>query len=146
MLIGKQAPDFALDLLDGGHFKLSEYKGKVVILDFWASWCGPCMQAMPITEKVAEEFKDRGIKLIAVNMQEDKASASGALERLKIHPAVALDIDGAAAERYQVSAIPQIVIIDTELTVSDLMIGASPTFENQLRAAVQKALAPKKPK
>ncbi|HEX5471587.1 MAG TPA: TlpA disulfide reductase family protein, partial [Lacipirellulaceae bacterium] len=146
ILIGKQAPDFALDLLDGGHFKLSEQKGKVIILDFWASWCGPCMQAMPITEKVAEEFKDRGVKLVAVNMQEDKTSASGALDRLKIHPAVALDVDGAAAERYQVSAIPQIVVIDTESNVSDLMIGISPTFEDQLRTSIQKALAPKKPK
>ncbi|HVT28390.1 MAG TPA: TlpA disulfide reductase family protein [Lacipirellulaceae bacterium] len=146
MLIGKPAPDFTLDLLDGGHFKLSEKKGKVVILDFWASWCGPCMQAMPITEKVAEEFKNRGVKLVAVNMQEDKASVSGALDRLKINPAVALDIDGAAAEHYQVSAIPQIVVIDSESKVADLLIGIGPSFEDQLRTAVQKALAPKKDK
>src|SRR5262249_10443557 len=114
-LVAKLAPDFQLSLLNGDHFQLSEHKGSVVVLDFWASWCGSCMESMPVTDRVVAEFKDSNVQLVAVNMQEDKTAISGALERLKIEPAVAMDVDGAAAERYQVSAIPQVVVIDAEL-------------------------------
>ena len=69
-LVGKPAPDFALDLLGGKKFRLAEAKGKVVVLDFWATWCGPCLQAMPQVEKVAGEFRDQGVQLVAVNLQE----------------------------------------------------------------------------
>ena len=134
LLLGKPAPDFQLALLGGGNFKLSEQKGTVVVLDFWASWCGPCMQAMPQTDEVVEEFKDRNVKLIAVNMQEDQTAIQGALERLNIHPAVAMDIDGAAAERYQVSAIPQVVVIDVEANVAEVLIGANSGFPDHLRS------------
>jgi len=142
-LISKAAPDFQLDLLSGGHFKLSEHKGTVVVLDFWASWCGPCMQSMPVTDAVVSEFKDSKVQLIAVNMQEDKSAINGALERLKIQPTVALDVDGAAAERYQVSAIPQVVVIDAESNVAEVLIGANPGFADQLRETIKKALLPK---
>lgn len=143
-LVGKPAPDFQLDLATGGKFKLSEQKGKVVILDFWASWCGPCMQSLPEVEKLAAEFKDRGVRLVAVNMQEDKASVAAAMERLKIKPDVALDIDGAASERYEVSAIPQTVVIDADSKVAALFIGGGPDTFEQLRATLQKAVDQKK--
>jgi thiol-disulfide isomerase/thioredoxin len=143
-LVGKPAPDFQLDLAAGGKFKISEQKGKIVILDFWASWCGPCMQSLPEVEKLAAEFKDRGVRLVAVNMQEDKATAAAAMERLKIQPEVALDVDGAASERYEVSAIPQTVVIDTESKVAALFIGGGPDTFEQLRATLQKAVEQKK--
>jgi len=141
-LISKPAPDFQLELLDGKAFKLSEHKGHIVVLDFWASWCGPCMQAMPQVDEVLKEFAEKGVELVAVNMQEDSAAITGALERLKISPAVALDIDGAVAERYQVSAIPQTVVVDAEGNVAELFIGANPGFANQLRTTIQGLLSP----
>ena len=144
-LVGKPAPDVSLDLLDGGKFKLAEHRGHVVVLDFWASWCGPCMQAMPQVDAVAGEFADRGVELFAVNLQEDRTAAAGALERLKIHPAVALDVDGAAAEHYEVTAIPQTVVIDAKGNVAQLFVGGGPNFPEQLRAAIEKALTPATP-
>jgi thiol-disulfide isomerase/thioredoxin len=146
ILIGKAAPDFQLDLLDGKHFKLSEHKGKVIVLDFWASWCGFCMQSMPDVHKLMAEFKGRDVEYITVNAQEDQATVKSALERLKIEPTTVLDIDGAAGEKYQATSLPQIVVIDTEMKVSDLIIGANPDLVEQLRAAIQKALEPKKAK
>ena len=139
-LVGKKAPDVRLELLEGKRFDLAAQKGHVVVLDFWASWCGPCMQAMPQVDAIVEEFSDRGVKLVAVNMQEDRAAASSALERLKIHPSVALDIDGAAAEHYQVTAIPQTVVIDAEGNVAQLFIGSGLEFPAQLRSAIESVL------
>jgi thiol-disulfide isomerase/thioredoxin len=144
-LVGKKAPDFHLDLLEGGKFNVAAEKGHVVVLDFWASWCGPCMQAMPQVDAVVEEFASRGVTLVAVNMQEDRAAASSALERLKIHPAVALDVDGATAEHYQVTAIPQTVVIDAAGNVAQVFIGGGLDFPTQLRAAIENAMAPSTP-
>lgn len=144
-LIGKPAPDFRLDLLEGGQFALGEQKGHVVVLDFWASWCGPCMQAMPQVDAVVAEFAEQGVELVAVNMLEDRTAASGALERLKINPAVALDVDGAAAEHYQVTAIPQTVVIDSAGNVAQLFIGTGSDFPDQLRTAIQDLLKPPAP-
>ena len=132
-------------MLDGKRFKLSEQKGKVIVLDFWASWCGFCMQSMPEVHKLMEEFKGRDVKYITVNAQEDQATIKSALERLKIEPTTVLDIDGAAGERYQATSLPQIVVIDTEMKVADLIIGANPDLIDQLRASIQKSLDPKKP-
>jgi thiol-disulfide isomerase/thioredoxin len=144
-LVGKKAPDIRLELLEGKRFDLAEHKGHVLVLDFWASWCGPCMQAMPQVDSVVNEFSSRGVKLVAVNMQEDRAAASSALDRLKVHPAVALDTDGAAAEHYQVTAIPETVVIDAEGNIAKILIGSNPEFSAQLRSAIEQALLPPNP-
>jgi hypothetical protein len=80
-LVGKPAPDFELEVLGGSKFRLAQSKGKVIILDFWATWCGPCLQAMPQVEKVAGEFRDRGVELLAVNLQEEPKQITSMLER-----------------------------------------------------------------
>ena len=110
-MVGKPAPDFELELLGGTKFHLADNKGKVVILDFWATWCGPCLQAMPQVERVAKEFRDQGVALIAVNLQEEPNQIKSMLERHKLQPTVALDRDGVVAEKYAANAIPQTVII-----------------------------------
>jgi thiol-disulfide isomerase/thioredoxin len=139
--IGKPAPDFSLDLLEGGEFQLSEQKGHIVVLDFWASWCGPCMQSLPQVDAVVAEFAEKGVKLVAVNMQEDRTAITSALERLEIKPAVALDIDGAAAGHYQVTAIPHTVVIDANGKIARLFIGSSPESAAQLRAVLEELVA-----
>jgi thiol-disulfide isomerase/thioredoxin len=145
VLIGKPAPEVRLDLLDGGKFKLSEEKGHIVVLDFWATWCAPCMQSMPELIEVTQEFKDQKVKYVAVNMQEDRATISATLERAKLSPIVALDIDGAAAERYEVSAVPQVVIIGADGNVARMFIGVDPNFAEQLRQAINQLLNPATP-
>ncbi|HEY2759256.1 MAG TPA: TlpA disulfide reductase family protein, partial [Pirellulales bacterium] len=139
-LVGKPAPDFELNLLDGGKFRVSQNKGKVLVLDFFATWCGPCVGAMPQVEAAIDELKDRGVKLVAVNMQEDSKTIQGLLERLNLKPTVALDRDGVAAEKYSVTAIPQTVIIGADGNVARLFIGGGPEFADQLRQALKETL------
>jgi thiol-disulfide isomerase/thioredoxin len=136
-LVGKPAPDFELVLLDGKTFHLADAKGKVVVLDFWATWCGPCVQTMPQVERVAQEFQDKGVLLVAVNLQETPKEISAMLERHKLKMAVALDSDGVVADRYNATAIPQTVIINRDGTVSRLYVGGGPRFDEQLREALQ---------
>ena len=144
-LVGKPAPDFTLDLLDGEKFHLADAKGTVVILDFWATWCGPCLQAMPQVEAVAEEFKARGVKLVAVNLEEGPKTIQSMMERHKLKMTVALDRDGAAAMKYQANAIPQTVIIDKEGNVARLYVGGGPKLGDSLREALEEVITGKKP-
>ena len=144
-LVGKPAPDFDLKLLDGGRFRLSQHKGHVVVLDFWATWCGPCVNAMPQVDKAIEELKDQNVELVAVNMQEDPKTIHTLLDRLELKPTVALDSDGKTAEKYSVTAIPQTVIIDPDGNIARLFIGGGPTFGEQLSASLKDVLGKNAP-
>ena len=94
------------------------------------------MQAMPEVESVVDEYADRGVKLFAVNLQEDAAAAESAVERLKFGGTVVLDTDGALAEHYQVTAIPQTVVINADGIVEQLFVGAGPNLPDELRATL----------
>ncbi len=141
-LVGKQAPDFQLDMLDGTKFVLAENRANVLVLDFWASWCGPCRQAMPQVDKVAREFADQGVKLVAVNLAETPDQVRAALAQLQLDMPVALDRQGRVAEQYGASAIPQTVIISRDGVVQRLFVGAGNHFDEQLRAALRAVLTP----
>jgi hypothetical protein len=98
------------------------------------------MQSMPEIDAVVEEFKDQNVKYVAVNMQEDRATISAALERAKLNPTVALDIDGAASEHYEVNAVPQIVIVDADGKVARMFIGVDLNFAQHLREALSEVV------
>jgi peroxiredoxin len=138
-LVGKPAPDFHLELLgaNGKKYRLSESKGRVVVLDFWATWCGPCIQSMPQVEKVVAEFEAQGVQLIGINLEEPAKTVAAMLERHKLHLTVALDQDGVAAAKYQATAIPQTVIVDREGNVARLFVGGGPHLAEQIREALR---------
>ena len=137
-LVGQPAPDFTLDMLEGKPFHLAASRGKeVVVLDFWATWCGPCMQSMPAVEGVAGEFKDKGVRLVAVNLQEAPAAIKAVLQRQKLSVDVALDRDGGVADKYGATAIPQTVIIGRDGKVARLFVGGGPELAANLRAALE---------
>lgn len=144
VLVGEPAPPVELELLDGGKLDLASYKGKnIVILDFWATWCGPCVQAMPIIEKVAEKFKDKGVVLFAVNLEEEPDEIRTFLEEAKLNVPVALDTNGAVAAAYKTEVVPQTVLVGTDGTVQVVKLGATPDLEESLTGELEALLAGK---
>ena len=144
-LLAKPAPSFKLELLDGGEFDLSQQKDKnIVILDFWATWCGPCRRVMPIMEEIANEYKDKGVILIAVNLRESPQTIRSFLKEQGLHPIVALDKDGTVGTVYKAQAIPQTVIIGKEGIVQAVHVGALPNLKEILKKELNDLLAGKK--
>jgi thiol-disulfide isomerase/thioredoxin len=136
-LRGQPGYAFKLDLLDGQPFRLADHKGRFVVLDFWATWCGPCMQTMPLIDEVVRDFTGEGVELVAVNMEEQPEQIKSILERHKLKLTVALDRDGVVAARYAVTAIPQTVVIDREGKVSRLFVGGGKNTAEALRKALE---------
>ena len=140
-LEGKPAIDFTLKKLDGSNFTLSELKGKkVVILDFWATWCPPCQRSMPILEKVMEGYKDKDVLLIAVNEQETPKAINAFLEKKGLHPTVVLDEKGDVGTKYQANAIPQFVIIGKDGVIKKVFPGVPPSFESTFQKIIDAEL------
>lgn len=140
-LVNGPAPDFGLKTLSGEGFRLRTQRERVVVLDFWASWCGPCIQTMPLVEEVVEEFGADQVHLVAVNIQESADRVQAAVDRLGLSATVLLDIDGQVAAVYQANAIPQTVIIDREGTVRYVFVGGGSRFVAQFRDALEDVLA-----
>ncbi|HOE96403.1 MAG TPA: redoxin domain-containing protein [Candidatus Sumerlaeota bacterium] len=138
-LVGSEAPDFDLPLLDGGQVQLSSHEGsRIVILDFWATWCGPCRVAMPIIDKVSEEFAPQGVQLYAVNLRETPETIKGFLSGQEFAPTVLLDAEGTVSDRFGVQGIPTTFIIGKEGRVQAAYVGALPNLEQRLRRDLKK--------
>jgi thiol-disulfide isomerase/thioredoxin len=132
-LEGQPAPDIKLDLLGGGSLDLAAHKDKdVVILDFWASWCGPCRVGLPIVAEVAAQFKDKNVVLYAVNVGEDPQRAQAFVEQTGLTATVALDQKRDAQRKYGANSIPKTVIVGRDGIVHEVHMGTSPALKDQL--------------
>jgi len=111
---GTKLIDFELESLDSSMIKLSSYKGKVVFLNFWATWCPPCIEEMPSMQKLYDHFKDRGLEMIAVNLQEDKAAVKKFFDKHGLTFTAVLDKTGRVGSQYGARNIPTTYIIDRD--------------------------------
>ena len=137
-LVGQPAPAFTLDLLGDGTVDLASHKGKnVVVLDFWATWCGPCVRAMPVLIDVTKAYADKGVVFYAVNLRESSGQVTSFLETHEFKCAVALDSDGRVGGLYQAASIPQTVIIGKDGTVERVHVGVSPNLRSELNNELQ---------
>ncbi len=135
------APEFQAPLASGGTFILSEHKGKVVLLNFWATWCGPCVGEMPAFQDLYEEYGDK-IKILAVNCMEDKASVDQFIQDTGYTFPISYDEDGTVCYTYPSSGIPYTLVIGKDGIVKNVYVGAADA-DTQYRIykdAIDKAL------
>ena len=116
--------DFTLQLLAGGSAALSSYKGKVVILNFWATWCPPCRDEMPSMETLYRRFKDQGLEILAVNLGENTATVRQFIQNNRHTFPVLLDSNNRISAIYGVEAIPTSYILDREGRIIARIVGA----------------------
>ncbi len=120
---GDKAVDFTLDTLGGPSFTLADNLGKVVVLDFWATWCPPCVAGLPVVTKVMRDYADKGVVFVAVNLREDPEEVAEFMKEKKWNFTVAFDGDGAISNKYGVTGIPHSVIIDQKGIVRGVHVG-----------------------
>ena len=132
-LVGETAPDFEVASLDGGKLDLAQHLGKnVLILDFWATWCGPCVRALPVLAEVAASYQAKGVVFYAMNQREEPAVIKAFLERSGLKLTVGLDRDGKVGALYDVEGIPQTVLIDKKGNVAAVHVGFAEDLKERL--------------
>ncbi|HEY8669000.1 MAG TPA: TlpA disulfide reductase family protein [Tepidisphaeraceae bacterium] len=139
-LEGKPAPEFTLKDLNGKDVSLKDFKGQVLVIDFWATWCGPCVEALPELDKMYQELSKDGLKVVAINLEEEKDTVAGFAKEKNLTMPVLLDADHAIGQKYLVEPIPQTVIIGKDGVVRRVVIGA---FEDTVRDEIDAAMKAK---
>jgi peroxiredoxin len=131
------APDFTLHVMDGPNLRLKEQRGRVVMVNFWATWCGPCRQEMPQLNRLYEKYKASGFVLLGVNVDDDQHKAAEVAAKLGVTFPVLLDTDKAVSKLYDLSTMPSTVLIDRDGKVRYVhrgyLTGYEDNYEKQIR-------------
>ena len=140
-LLGKPAPTFVTVDPEGNAVDLKKHLGKdVILLDFWATWCGPCIMAMPEVASVAEEFKDRGLVFYAINIGEDPDTVKEFLKQNKFDIPVAMDFDGQIQNSYHAHGLPHTIVVGKDGRVQVDHLGYWQGFRTELAEQVDALL------
>lgn len=138
---GFTAPDFTLELLDGGNITLSDLQGKVVLVNFWTSWCPPCRKEMPAIESVYRSYKDLGLVVVGLNLtaQDSKPDVSVFVQEIGVTFPIALDVNNAVGNLYRVTALPTSFFIDRKGVIRSIIVGG-PMSEAVIQSKVEELL------
>ena len=140
-LTGQPAPDFALKSSSGENLRLSEYRGDVVMINFWATWCGPCRQEMPLLDELYTRYQRVGFNLLGVNIDDDSNRAMDMIRELGVNFPVLFDSRKEVSKMYDVAAMPVTVLIDREGNIRFVHQGYKPGYEekylDQVRALLR---------
>jgi peroxiredoxin len=145
-LVGKPAPAISLKTADGKDVSLASLKGKVVLVDFWATWCGPCKASLPNINKIAndKDLAAKGLVVWAVNLDETPDKVNAFTKQNNYSLTVPIDVGGAVAETYKIQGIPSTMVIGTDGTIKYAVEGfGGEDTEKAINDAITKALAAK---
>ena len=139
-LTGQPAPDFALKSSTGENLRLSEYRGDVVMINFWATWCGPCRQEMPLLDDLYARYERVGFTLLGVNIDDDSRRAMQMIDELGVNFPVLFDSSKNVSKLYDVEAMPVTVLVDREGTVRHIHHGYKPGYEDKYLTEIRSLL------
>ena len=140
--INKPAKKFELpDLSSGKKVSLDEFAGRVVYLDFWASWCKPCVESFPKLDELHKKYRDRGFDVIAINLDQKKDKALEFIQKLPVSYTLLYDKSATVAMKYKVQAMPSSYFIDKKGVIRLTHSGFRPGDEDKIEKAVKLLLA-----
>ena len=136
---GREAPAFELPDLGGSSVSLQQFQGKIVLLDFWATWCGPCRMSMPLLEDLQREYPN-DLVLLAVNLQEEPDEVRRYVRQQRLSSRVLLDQEGKVGSAYGSESIPMQVLIDQKGVIRHIELGFSPSLGARLRGEIHRLI------
>jgi len=134
------APGFDLVSRDGGRVTLADLKGEVVMVNFWATWCGPCREEMPHLEALYQRYSGLGFTLLGVNVEEDASGADEFLAGTPVSFPILFDPENEVSKRYNVVAMPSTVLIDRSGNMRFIHHGYKPGYENDYQSQIRALL------
>lgn len=138
---GSMAPNFKLPGINTGNLmSLKRHRGKVVYLDFWASWCGPCRQSLPMLNELRKELRSKGFEVIAVNLDENKKDAKAFLKQFPVSYPVLLDPEGKVPQKYDLPGMPTSYLIDRKGKIRKVHIGFKKQDISKIRKEIMSLL------
>ena len=132
------APNFTLKSLGGKNLKLSEMAGNVVLINFWASWCGPCREEMPLLNDLHNKYQPLGFTVLGINVEDKADSARGFLKNFPVDFPILLDSSNQVSKLYDVVAMPTTVVVDRDGNMRYLHKGYKPGDEKKYQDMVKK--------
>jgi len=132
-----KAHDFTLKSNSGKNIRLADLRGQVVMLNFWASWCGPCRQEMPLLDELYSRYSGAGFTLLGVNVEADPKEADMLLKEIPVSFPILYDTTSKVSEQYKVSAMPSSVLIDCDGNMSYLHLGYKPGDEKEYQKRIK---------
>lgn len=134
------APDFTLASNTGDNVRLAEQRGKVMMLNFWASWCGPCRKEMPLLDAMYQRYSAAGFVLYGVNVEEDNTDAKKLIKELGVTFPILYDTESKASSLYNVDAMPTTVVIDKKGQIRFVNRGYKAGDENKYRDQIRELI------
>ena len=138
--IGDKAPDFTLKAMSGKNLKLAEQRGQIIVLNFWASWCGPCRKEMPVLQKFYDKYQDLGVSVWGVNVEQENQAGRDFLADLDLSFPIFFDDSNTISENYQVEAMPTTVILDRNGIIRYTFKGYRDGYEKKYAKAIKKLI------
>lgn len=135
--ISGPAPDFTLKSNTGKNIRLSDLRGQVVMINFWASWCGPCRQEMPILDDLYKRYSKLGFTLIGVNVEQDSSKANAYLKDIPVSFPILYDTGNLTSKLYNVNAMPTTVMVDRNGNMRFIHHGYKPGYENDYKKQIK---------
>jgi thiol-disulfide isomerase/thioredoxin len=134
------APNFTLKSMGGNNLKLSEMTGNVVLINFWASWCGPCREEMPLLNALHKKYQPLGFTVLGVNVEENVDGARSFLKNVPVDFPILLDNTNKVSKQYKVVAMPTTVVVDRDGNMRFLHEGYKPGDEKKYRQMIKKLI------